>query len=108
MTSQNGKLCAGCRLPIQGLDNSHIIPVSQRKSLEFHPDNTCDHCRKCHDVWEVHNPNEMKKLGNFWPAMKIAKGLDPSWFWGIMNKLDLDALEPEELIRYKTLTNDYE
>jgi 5-methylcytosine-specific restriction endonuclease McrA len=65
--------CKGCGIAKDGLDKSHIIPISKRKDLALCKENIQLLCRDCHIVWEHGSEEVKKKLLCYESNMKFIK-----------------------------------
>lgn len=86
---QEGNYCRNCNSAFN-LQLSHIIPVSQNKSLELIKKNTILECQDCHDIWEHKSKNWKKaylRIRNFLERMATIKELDESYYNRIFIKI---------------------
>lgn len=79
--------CTGCGIMNKPLDKSHIIPVSFSKELETDKENITLHCRKCHIVWETHNPNLTCTLFDYEKNMEYIKKTSKEYYQKLINKI---------------------
>lgn len=103
LKEDNNNRCPNCGSGFN-LQLSHIIPVSQNKSLELVEDNCLLDCQECHYIWENRHAIWSKaylSIKNFIDRYARMKALDynfyrrdlicaPDWLQVIIKKCNID------------------
>ena len=82
LRKNNNNRCPSCGSDFN-LQLSHIIPVSQNKSLEPNEDNCLLDCHECHYTWEHRHANWNKaylNINNFMDRYARMKVLDYNFY----------------------------
>ena len=75
-----GVYCSSCGTNKQPIDPSHVVPISDNKSLEAESEIIFLQCReKCHAATEIGSP-EMKSFLNYDEIMSAIKKHDPYYY----------------------------
>jgi hypothetical protein len=75
----NDMICKGCGKYGPG-SRSHLIPISEDKSLESVLENIVWHCIPCHQKFESHNIEIMKTMLDFEKNMEYIKRMKPLYY----------------------------
>ena len=82
---QNRFCCWGCGGNCGAISHSHLIPgskfVAEEKNIWLMG---FGYSNSCHDRWESHNIEEIRKIPNYRLALKAVKELDKQYYYRLI------------------------